>query len=128
MYVAEQTAIKLAIEFIAEQQDTENIKGRKIAIFSDSLGVLTAMKSANKSQTPLSNEITELAEQCINEPITLVWIPSHLEIPGNEIADKLAKDGLNNVNIDAKIQVDINDVLSSIDTYINNQWQNRIFR
>ena len=128
MYVAEQTAIKLAIEFIAEQQDTENIKGRKIAIFSDSLGVLTAMKSANKSQTPLSNEITEIAEQCINEPITLVWIPSHLEIPGNEIADKLAKDGLNNVNIDAKIQVDINDVLSSIDTYINNQWQNRIFR
>ncbi|XP_051159291.1 uncharacterized protein LOC127280379 [Leptopilina boulardi] len=65
-------------------------------IFTDSLSVLNNLASKNiyriKSYIILTirNRLNVLSK--LNRPVTLVWIPGHTGIDGNEEADKAAKD------------------------------------
>lgn len=96
IFTSEAIGIYMAINLIK----TRNIT--KATIFTDSLSVLEAIKhfSPIKSKQPShwTLDIKKLLFECNqqNLDISLVWIPSHLNIKYNEIVDNLAKEAINN--------------------------------
>ena len=55
--------------------------------------------------------------------IWLAWIPSHMGIPGNDIADRLAKDSLDIQHLANHISYSIEEALPQINNYIIESWQ-----
>jgi len=90
IFSAEFTAIKLSLVRI--KQNYERFEHRKnIAIFSDSLSTLTAIKTGKSFCRPkMLHEILQLIND-IHVDVHLVWVPSHLGIEGNEKADRLTQ-------------------------------------
>ena len=72
--------------------DNRELVHSKIVIFSDALSVLQALPNCrNKEMNSLASALSSL--QHSTELTVLQWIPSHCNIPGNEEADTLAKEG-----------------------------------
>lgn len=86
VYYGEAYAIKSTLDFI------RNSSAQKFAIFTDSRSTLESIKTKNIT-TPISVEIISTYHELIQsgKQITLIWIPSHVNIPGNELADQAAK-------------------------------------
>ena len=66
-----------------------------VVIFTDSMSVLQALEN-EKLDTSLLISIAKTLSAFMQQfeiELTLQWIPSHCEIPGNERADTLAKKG-----------------------------------
>ena len=63
----------------------------QICIYSDSIGALNALKSP-KINSELVLECVRLLEQLTHScKVSLIWLPAHNGIYGNEVADKIAK-------------------------------------
>jgi ribonuclease HI len=88
-YTCELRAIRQALETYMES----NNKGNGLVIFSDSKASLDSIKAGNKHHeiNIIINYITKINKD--NLKCFLQWIPAHVDIMGNEIADKLAKEG-----------------------------------
>ena len=87
IYKAELQAILLALKQAYQSQE------RKVMIFSDSLSALQAL---GKSKT--DHTIQEFLHK-INadqKEIVFMWVPGHVGIRGNEVADRTAKKSLDN--------------------------------
>ena len=77
----------------AQELRLSNLTGERIAICSDSQAALKALERvANKSRV-VSECKHMLKELNRANNITLIWVPGHNNIPGNEKADELAKLG-----------------------------------
>jgi ribonuclease HI len=125
VYTCELLAIKLAVEWItADQQQNNRSANRQIAIFSDSLGAVSALrhKAAGK-ESLLIQEIKEIAEMCAIERLTITWIPSHIDIEENDRVDKLAKEGLSHRQTEQIIEVDAQEMIAKIEAYCTKVWQ-----
>jgi len=121
IYAAEMTAIKEAISWILENDNRSNTK---YAIFSDSLSVLTSLKEGTcKSRPNLYNELTLLINNLLPNKITFIWIPSHVDITGNELADKLAKEALDMEETNSTNYLEIDEIKTIVKPYITNKWQ-----
>uniref|UniRef100_A0A0C9RJJ9 ribonuclease H n=1 Tax=Fopius arisanus TaxID=64838 RepID=A0A0C9RJJ9_9HYME len=90
-YTAECIALTLALKFIKENP------GHKYAILTDSLSACQELNSGKLAvkTNPFSTEIRQLFIEITKESnppseISIIWIPSHCGIEGNEEADKLA--------------------------------------
>jgi len=73
-------------------------------IYSDSLSSLQAIQSfdiINITVFTILKLYTQLAD--IGKHVSLCWIPSHVRIKGNEMADKAAKEGICSVITQSKI-------------------------
>lgn len=88
-YRAEAEAIKAAAEMILESR---GIPRKKVVIFTDALLVITALKSASKTEL---NELKAILGVLVSsrKRTVIQWIPSHCNISGNEEAAKPAKEG-----------------------------------
>ena len=66
-----------------------------ILILTDSLSAVFALKNPHNSKHHLIEKITSQILKLPPNKITIQWIPSHTDIPGNDKADTLAKESLN---------------------------------
>ena len=89
VYTAELTAIRMSLEVIQRSSD------RRFVIYSDSLSSLQVVHSFDINNVTVFN-ILKLYTQLTDagKQITLCWIPSHVGIKGNEMADMAAKAGI----------------------------------
>ncbi|GBO27347.1 hypothetical protein AVEN_134462-1 [Araneus ventricosus] len=91
-------------------------------IYSDSLGVLQALSSLHRHSHPLAFSILDLHDRlvCKGFSILLCWVPSHIGISGNEIANIAAKN--------ASAVLDNSTPLTDFKHYINlalhSRWEN----
>ncbi|CAF4941389.1 unnamed protein product [Pieris macdunnoughi] len=54
--------------------------------------------------------------------VSFMWIPSHRGITGNEIVDKIARDGINMLDVSSIVKVPLTDCYQSIDNQVNSLW------
>ena len=87
-YRAELIAIQEAIEYLLECGKPL----RKIVFLTDSMSALQALETTSKDRLVqiLQTKFCRLSRQA---EVTLQWVPSHVGLNGNEIADGLAKSG-----------------------------------
>ena len=88
IFAAELTAIKIALQWSVQQRPEGNI-----AIFTDSLSSLQAISNhVNSSSKPYIQDTLQLVTtlNASGRTCTIIWIPSHIGIIGNETAYKLA--------------------------------------
>ena len=85
-FAAECMAMSKALDWIQQHPTT-------CVIISDSMSMLQALKSNDwKNCDHLVREIKDKLDK-IDSKTTLLWVPSHCDIPGNERADHLANQG-----------------------------------
>jgi len=119
IYAAELTAITEAVLWILDNDDHKNI-----VIFSDSLSVLTSIKENNSTSRPdLFNKLMIHLRNLKHDNVTLAWIPSHVDIKGNERADRLAKEALSLMLVNSTNYLELHEVAAIIKLYILNKWQ-----
>ena len=116
IFTAEAQAILAAILALKDHNTARCI------ILSDSLSVLTAL--LYNSPSPILDNIRDalLSAQASNCQISLLWIPAHCGIQGNETADHLAKQALKETHQE-DVPLSLNIHYSRIRTYILEQWQ-----
>ena len=70
-------------------------------IFSDSLSALQALEKV-KSDLPLSIQIQDMLHkiEIDQKGYSFMWVPEHVGIHGNEVADRAAKETLKKEPID----------------------------
>lgn len=89
IFSIEAFAIFLTLDYIVKNNH------KKVAIFSDSLSVLKSISAPNPINIKsyiiylIRNRLATL--ETLHYEITLIWIPAHLGLEGNEIADEAAK-------------------------------------
>ena len=116
VYSAELTALSLAIQYINNSDDC------RFVIFSDSLSALQALHG-RVFKNPLLCHIIHQYMNATDEGnnIAFCWVPSHVGIRGNELADWTAKAALNLELSDS--QVPPSDFRQSANKLIYDRWQ-----
>jgi ribonuclease HI len=123
IYAGELVAIKRAIEIYKTNIHQTTVNTTSLAIFSDSLSAITSLRKAECSSRPnLLTEIMELVTS-IQSQLTLIWVPSHVGIIGNETADKLAVAGTSLSTIDNNVQLELSEAKCQVAIYIERCWQ-----
>jgi hypothetical protein len=115
-------AIKEALTFIKE-----NVLG-EVVIFSDSLSAIQSIATEKSDSRPnLLNDVIELISEIKSAEIDLhlCWIPSHVNISGNEEADQLARLALNKETIDIEVDLELKEGYKLVDAHIMKCWQNK---
>src|SRR6218665_2666565 len=121
IYAAELTAIKEACLWISENEK-QNLKN--FAVFSDSLSVLMSIKNSFSEARPTLLQETMLTFNQIRiSKVHLIWIPSHVNILGNERAGALAKLSLNMPDINSTNYLELPEVFSLIKSHVISEWQ-----
>jgi len=115
IFSAELHAIQIALSHIQQYPN------EKYIIFSDSLSSLQAIRSNNPKNPLVINIQTQLHQLLSSTEILFCWIPSHIGIAGNELADKAAKIAITTPVAD--IPIPSSDMHQHISTLINNKWQ-----
>ena len=92
-YKAEAEALKTAATHIKV-----NTHASSNVVLTEALSVLQALQS--NIGTELNDLSAALASLCRGHAVTLQWIPTHCNVPGNEAADSLAKEGTTKEQVD----------------------------
>ena len=123
-YSAETLAILHALEWCISHSKTYNFES--ITIFSDSLSVLSTLSAPLPYLTPkpLSNTQSLLNSLSQFKVVHLQWIPGHSSLPGNDLADSLAKAG---ASLDpSNISVSLAPLISSQRQSLYTSWRRSV--
>lgn len=123
IYTAELTAIKWSLEWMARPDGP-----KEMALFTDSYSSILSLKnSANASKSALVASVLTIISniQKSDRKISLIWVPSHIGIPGNEIADGLAKEAIKQPEIQIDIPPELADLKRVIRREVMTEWQAR---
>ena len=115
IFIAELLAVSRAIEKINDNA------GQKFLICCDSLSVLQAIKGGTPNF--LVHKIYDQLTTSTKE-ICFEWVPSHLNIPGNNQADEMARKALDLEEIQ-NLPLDYSDYKIQIQRYLKDKWQNQ---
>ena len=115
IFTAEMYALSMAIDKINDSPEISFL------ICSDSLSALQTLNSGIENS--LSHKIMHQI-QSSNKTIKFEWVPSHMDIPGNEAADKKAGEAIN-LNTITQIPLAYNDFKCNIKRYIKSRWQEK---
>ena len=117
IFSAELEAILLALDRI---KSFGNVR-KDFLIISDSLSALLSLANVNYSHPVCINIFDALSDLSPNICVVFIWVPSHVGIRGNEVADAVAKLGLDAV-CSSKLSV-FSDFKPLIKSYIKSLWQ-----
>lgn len=82
-----------AIQVCALENLEKGLRGARIYIMSDSQAALKALSNHTFESKLVLDCFNALNELGSRNKVTLMWVPGHEGIEGNEIADRLAKEG-----------------------------------
>ncbi|XP_044596671.1 uncharacterized protein LOC123273332 [Cotesia glomerata] len=119
IFTCEATAISQALSIAIDKPDLGHI-----AIFTDSRSCLSAISNIINTNPIILNiqeKIHSLNDN--NRLVKLIWIPSHRGIPGNEEADKVAKEAIDNLAINYSIATTATEFKKHIKNSIRDQWK-----
>jgi ribonuclease HI len=116
IFAAEMTAIKHALIY-AHTQKLENP-----VIFTDSLSSCIAIEKRSKS-THISETIFDVIELLTRTGGTIMWVPAHVGIEGNERADQLAKEAILEDEEQLSNKIFKTDVKAMLKKELFNDWQ-----
>ena len=71
------------------------VKAMFLNVAPDSFSAIQALKNPHLSKHFLVFKIASIINSFLHNNAIIQWIPSHVGIPGNDEADKLAKESLN---------------------------------
>jgi ribonuclease HI len=121
IYAAELTAILETVKWLINYECPNS---SKFAIFSDSLSVLTSIKeSCSQARPTLLNDVLYHISKLDANKIKFIWIPSHVDLIGNDRADTLAKEALSIDHINSTNYLEFEEIVTLIKLYIVNKWQ-----
>ncbi|XP_040966432.1 uncharacterized protein [Gossypium hirsutum] len=123
VFTAEIQAILDSFTWISTQPPAQYL------VLTDSLSSIQAIESSNTSTRPeLVNQIRQLNFQLtrLGIHVTLLWIPSHVGIPGNEKADQLAREGLKLPEVTTTLPHSISEANNLLRKTINSQWETHL--
>ena len=83
----------IGISNAADMMTKAGITNQTIVFLSDSQAALIALKKPMVKQRLIENCIDNLNKLSENNQVSLMWVPGHSDIEGNEEADMLAKTG-----------------------------------
>lgn len=118
IYTAEALAVSYALGIIKQNKINNSV------ILSDSLSTLTSIKNyfqPNSLSQKIQNQISNLLSNA--QIITMIWISSHIGIPGNELADTYAKQAISSPHALDLCSLTLQDSKQFITDYILNNWQ-----
>lgn len=115
IYTCELSAIKICLDAISY-----NYFGQKILILSDSKSSLMGICDSF-SKNNIIQEIRAILSKIANNNIEFMWIPSHLNIRGNDMVDQMAKDALKN-DVDSSACFHYGDYRGPIKKYLHDLW------
>ena len=116
IYTAELTALNRALELIQASG------GEKFIIFSDSLSALEAISGRNLKHPELLDFFVKFSQlKQKGYDIVLAWVPGHVGIRGNEIADAVAKEATSKGLITSVLP--FSDLKPKIHSYTHASWQ-----
>ena len=116
-------AIKKVLEILSEYPNHEN---KSLCICTDSLGACQALMSGDIKQCSRPDilaDIFSLHNDIHNKGLSLhiVWIPSHVGITGNEIADQCANEGRVKNIVDINAKLGYSEIVSLVNREINDK-------
>lgn len=117
VFDAEACAIWKGLEYVKE-----NFICGSVNIYSDSRSVLEALASGS-SGNYLLTKIRDNYFENNNFDMELYWVKAHVGNKGNEIADVLAKEATNRLEVDLRIKISSRKLKKLIDNYIDRRWQ-----
>ena len=120
VFIAELYAIFLSLTMIITNPN------QNFLILSDSKSSLQSIKDIY-SKNPLVKQIQNLLIRIANnnKQVRLCWVPAHVNIPGNEAADKLAKEGALSAQPPALYKNYYKDYYPILKKNVADQWQNQ---
>nr|XP_042910734.1 uncharacterized protein LOC122271965 [Parasteatoda tepidariorum] len=115
VFTADAVAILLALRLISSRSE------RKYFIYSDSMSVLKQLETFRSNTHPILSFINHLLITLHKKgfDILFCWIPSHVGIPGNELADSAARSATTALTI----SVPYSDIKLHIRQIIVSLWQ-----
>ncbi|XP_042903321.1 uncharacterized protein [Parasteatoda tepidariorum] len=115
VFTAEAAAILLALRLISTRST------RKYCIYSDSMSVLRQLENFNSDTHPILCFINHLLITLHKNRfhILLCWIPSHVGIPGNDLADSAARSATSVLTL----SIPFSDTKTYIRQFITSVWQ-----
>ncbi|KAL2083780.1 hypothetical protein ACEWY4_021553 [Coilia grayii] len=123
VYTAELVAIWFALSWL---ESNDRMRHRQVVIASDSSSALESIQlSHSTSRNDILSEILQQASTLIKAgfKVSFLWVPAHIGVMGNEMADKYAKIAAGKDNIDTDIKHSKAEVKSIIKAKISGKWQ-----
>ncbi|KAL5005834.1 hypothetical protein ScPMuIL_016992, partial [Solemya velum] len=120
VFTCELVAILLALFWV------DDFRPLRATIFTDSLSCLQAFTYANRYSRKIVFEILQMVTILYRSGVNInfVWIPSHVGILGNEMADRAAKAALHS-RLSVELPYTISEVGGLITKSIMIKWQSR---